>query len=296
MKVYSGRRDVNRICHVLVIDDGGSRALDPRLDLDNHSPTGFEWGYGGSGPAQLALAILADALRDDITAVRLHQKFKWRVISKIARDKPWQITQAEVIDVATELLAGKNEHLWNAVVAFAVAATVLLTTAASAIECRSSPPKPAKEYWAWREIDGRQCWYAGKPGMDKAKLHWNSEATVRPRQAAPSDGVRARPIPADPVPAEPPPAEPILPAPEPPPPTKERIATIGKADRGPLALGFAVVEHAAADTIVIPPPMRPTPQPSSGAREAMIVMLLALAGAGCLYLAAILHRQTKWIG
>ena len=24
----------------------------------NHSPTGFSWGYGGSGPSQLALAIL----------------------------------------------------------------------------------------------------------------------------------------------------------------------------------------------------------------------------------------------
>ncbi len=36
------------------------RPLGPRLDLANHSPDGFSWGYGGSGPAQLALAILAD--------------------------------------------------------------------------------------------------------------------------------------------------------------------------------------------------------------------------------------------
>jgi len=28
--------------------------------LWNHSPDGFEWGYGGSGPAQLALAIYQD--------------------------------------------------------------------------------------------------------------------------------------------------------------------------------------------------------------------------------------------
>ncbi|MCK4554525.1 hypothetical protein KAU19_06245, partial [Candidatus Parcubacteria bacterium] len=26
----------------------------------NHSPDGFAWGYGGSGPAQLALAILIE--------------------------------------------------------------------------------------------------------------------------------------------------------------------------------------------------------------------------------------------
>ncbi len=28
----------------------------------NHSPDGFNWGYAGSGPAQLALAILLEAL------------------------------------------------------------------------------------------------------------------------------------------------------------------------------------------------------------------------------------------
>jgi len=36
------------------------RPLDPRLDLANHSPSGFAWGDGGSGPAQLAPAVLAD--------------------------------------------------------------------------------------------------------------------------------------------------------------------------------------------------------------------------------------------
>ncbi len=51
-------------------------ALDPRLDLANKSPSGFAWGYNGSGPAQLALAILADHLGDDDTALRLYQNFK----------------------------------------------------------------------------------------------------------------------------------------------------------------------------------------------------------------------------
>jgi hypothetical protein len=44
--------------------------------LWNHSPDGFEWGYAGSGPAQLALAIVLEAGLDDATAVRLHQRFK----------------------------------------------------------------------------------------------------------------------------------------------------------------------------------------------------------------------------
>lgn len=34
---------------------------DQSLRFRNHSPDGFEWSYGGSGPAQLALAILLHA-------------------------------------------------------------------------------------------------------------------------------------------------------------------------------------------------------------------------------------------
>jgi hypothetical protein len=49
-----------------------NRPLPMRLDLWNHSPTGFEFGYGGSGPAQLALAILADCCGDEL-AVTYHQ-------------------------------------------------------------------------------------------------------------------------------------------------------------------------------------------------------------------------------
>lgn len=41
------------------VEFAGER-IDPAesLAVRNHSPTGFAWGYGGSGPAQLALAVL----------------------------------------------------------------------------------------------------------------------------------------------------------------------------------------------------------------------------------------------
>lgn len=41
----------------------------------NHSPDGFNWSYGGSGPAQLALAVLLEYFDQD-KAVQLHQHFK----------------------------------------------------------------------------------------------------------------------------------------------------------------------------------------------------------------------------
>lgn len=42
------------------------------LAVRNHSPDGFSWGYAGSGPAQLALAILLRATDDQATAERLY--------------------------------------------------------------------------------------------------------------------------------------------------------------------------------------------------------------------------------
>ncbi len=88
-KQYEGRRQGYA---VIVTVDG--HPLNPRLDLWNHSPTGFEWGYCGSGPAQLALAILADHCKDDERALNFHQRFKWAVIAELPRH--WTLTSDEV--------------------------------------------------------------------------------------------------------------------------------------------------------------------------------------------------------
>ena len=78
------------------------KKLRVRLDLWNHSPDGFEWGYGGSGPAQLALAILADCLGDDERAVHLHQRFKFRVIGRLEHDT-WTLTAVEVMTAVLKI-------------------------------------------------------------------------------------------------------------------------------------------------------------------------------------------------
>jgi hypothetical protein len=71
------------------------RELDPRFDLRNHSPDGFEWGYGGSGPAQLALAILADVFAPDEVAQRHYQQFKFQVIAGLPHES-WTLTSQDV--------------------------------------------------------------------------------------------------------------------------------------------------------------------------------------------------------
>ena len=104
-KSYVGRRLIDGTAAVYVIDrDGDSNFLPMHLELCNHSPTGPEWGYAGSGPAQLAFAILFDALGDREIALDLHQRFKFQRIGRLDRRRPWRMTEADVIKWAANEL------------------------------------------------------------------------------------------------------------------------------------------------------------------------------------------------
>lgn len=72
----------------------------PSCEIVNHSPTGFNWGYGGSGPAQLALALLLDATGDKARAGRFYQTFKWEQVSRMPAN--WKMTQADILKWLTE--------------------------------------------------------------------------------------------------------------------------------------------------------------------------------------------------
>ena len=89
MKIYEGRRKD----YAAIVTVNG-RPLNPRLELRNHSPTEFEWGYGGSGPAQLALAILADCIGSE-AALKHYQKFKRAVVASLPY-KEWTLTEEQV--------------------------------------------------------------------------------------------------------------------------------------------------------------------------------------------------------
>lgn len=55
--IIKGKR-VGRECIVVIKSDHIAAPLDSHNDLVNHSLDGFEWGYSGSGPSQLAFAIM----------------------------------------------------------------------------------------------------------------------------------------------------------------------------------------------------------------------------------------------
>jgi hypothetical protein len=93
-------RDVDR-----VVTNGSGRVLDLETSLKvvNHSPTGFCWGYAGSGPAQLALAILLDYLSDRSYALLIYQEFKSKVIARLPMDEDFILTDLEIENAITEI-------------------------------------------------------------------------------------------------------------------------------------------------------------------------------------------------
>lgn len=123
---WKGKRGGNTV--VVVDDEGHEHRLDLHLHLFPHSPSGFAWGYGGSGPAQLALAILAKHLKyvddkrvielkvrlgqagedeppiiekmswRDWLAIRLHQDFKFAVIGGLPQEEGFTITNEQVAE------------------------------------------------------------------------------------------------------------------------------------------------------------------------------------------------------
>jgi hypothetical protein len=85
-----------RVDDCLTVVRVNGKILDPRHDAVNHSPDGFNWGYSGSGPAQLAYAILAEEYGDDWDGIpQTYQIFKDRMISSI-KDPMWIMTSQDV--------------------------------------------------------------------------------------------------------------------------------------------------------------------------------------------------------
>ena len=81
-------------------DDNNQVGFNIYPAIVHHSPSGFEWGYGGSGPADFALNILEHFMRERGEAAtmllgkqkicpmswRLHQDFKWEHIATLPRE------------------------------------------------------------------------------------------------------------------------------------------------------------------------------------------------------------------
>ena len=101
--VYRGRRDPTAPVGDEVEVTVNGEPLDCRYDLLSASPAGFQFGHGGSGPAQLAIAMLADALGDEF-ACEHYQQFKREVVSKLP-EQGWTLTKQDLNAWRREVIA-----------------------------------------------------------------------------------------------------------------------------------------------------------------------------------------------
>lgn len=113
---YLGESDGHHI--KIVYGNGDTTYLLHRIVL--HSPTGFSWGYGGSGPADLALNMLYDYFlrtkrhRAKGDALALHQTFKWAFIAtagdtlEITGEQIEQWLNSDAIQTEIKRIKGEN--------------------------------------------------------------------------------------------------------------------------------------------------------------------------------------------
>ena len=77
MKIFRGRK-IGTDCIVELTDEGYTTqlSLEKSLLVVDHSKDGFQWGYNGSVPAQLAAAILYEGTDDLDLTRQYYQLFK----------------------------------------------------------------------------------------------------------------------------------------------------------------------------------------------------------------------------
>jgi len=160
-------------------------------------------------------------------------------------------------------------------------AMLLLSSPAFArdvVEC-SAGPGGSNAYWSWREIDGRKCWYVGRPGKPKSELYWRATRTPSEASVQRAGQLLVAPA-ADPVPQE---APVVLKA--------EDLQT-----RGIIRLLEQPQEAAPQVQKAAPPPQKAASPPQKAAENRMPIWALASAIfviVGALFLLPFLTRSKR---
>ena len=127
--VYTGSREPGKAPtfardDVMAHSAGKSEPLPLYLDECNKSPTGFEWGYEGSGPAQLAYALIRHAMAtrgartsDEAREIAMEtfQEFKRRQVARWSQEpgSRWYIQACEVVVAAEQIIYLRHAQGWK---------------------------------------------------------------------------------------------------------------------------------------------------------------------------------------
>jgi hypothetical protein len=59
--------------------------------------------------------------------------------------------------------------------------SIEVATAQARQQCSAAmPSNPQGRWWSYRLLDGRKCWYEGKPGLSRSLLEWPKEVSAQP--------------------------------------------------------------------------------------------------------------------
>ena len=103
MKIYKGysdQGDATGPTSVLVYEEGHETYRLRHMIV--HSPSGMSWGFHGSGPADLALSVLADYL-DEAAAIPTHERYDHAIAGQIQETGAWLLHQEFKRDVVARL-------------------------------------------------------------------------------------------------------------------------------------------------------------------------------------------------
>lgn len=104
--MITGRCETGR-----VYVDGRELSPERSLLVRSHSPDGFAWGYEGSGPAQLALALLLHAGVPERDAEAHYQGLKRQVIARWPTDQDFAWTVDELKRWVANVVKTRDQYL-----------------------------------------------------------------------------------------------------------------------------------------------------------------------------------------
>src|SRR5262245_59099230 len=77
-------------------------------------------------------------------------------------------------------------------------ALIDLARSSDRVECEPQRVTGDGHYWAYRIIDGRECWYPGRPGKPKNELYWGRGTTPSARQTVDQPEPETETVPSEP--------------------------------------------------------------------------------------------------
>jgi hypothetical protein len=80
----------------------------PSQQIIFYSTTGFNWGYSGTGPKHLALAILLDYYGADSDKWRSYDAFMETVVQNFEQDHDWSLTGRDIDHVMHSIRVNKR--------------------------------------------------------------------------------------------------------------------------------------------------------------------------------------------